>query len=445
VKGLLLRIGIDKGAGGCLAPIFRDGSFEYIPIPERCATSETRTYGHITGRSGKLLSSFVPRRLCHSVPHIDPEFETFTYGDPTLNKRRQLAKLAPGDLLVFYQGLEPEAGPDSPRIFATAYFAVKQVHDFNRIPRSEHPSILKRLSNNAHAKRLYPDDGLVIVEGDPQDSKLLPRAVILGDARDYVIQDIADSIGYSGSLRRAIGHWIEEERVGNIKKWLTIGPSILVTDDTRLFSYVLASDTGFAPNVTGGYCTLACCKPIVRRVARVGDWVVGTLPKYFGRNRLGYLMRVNETLTFDDLFNDDRFQKKKPSVDPHGDNIYYKKDGEFVQLQNNHHSEKDIEHDTKADRVLVGSLFWYFGGEAPEMPSKFYPLIKTGPSHKKITNTTLVKDLADWLHSKYRPGALGIARDRYDSGTAGVAGPPCVRMSSMPLGGTSYEVDEARD
>jgi len=97
VKGLLLRIGIDKGVGGCLAPIFRDGSFEYIPIPERCATSETRTYAHITGRSGKVLADFVPRRLHNSVPHIDPEFETFTYGDPTPNKRRQLARLARGE------------------------------------------------------------------------------------------------------------------------------------------------------------------------------------------------------------------------------------------------------------------------------------------------------------------------------------------------------------
>jgi len=128
-------------------------------------------------------------------------------------------------------------------------------------------------------------------------------------------------------------------------------------------------------------------------------------------------MRVNETLTFDRFFNDDRFQKKKPSVDPHGDNIYYKKDGEFVQLQNNHHSEKDIEHDTKADRVLVGSLFWYFGEEAPDIPPKFYPLIKTGPSHKKVTDTRLIRGLVEWIHSKCRPGVLGKSRNGCYSST----------------------------
>src|SRR5207237_1564496 len=33
-KALLLRVGIDRGAGGILAPIFPDGSFEYVPPPE---------------------------------------------------------------------------------------------------------------------------------------------------------------------------------------------------------------------------------------------------------------------------------------------------------------------------------------------------------------------------------------------------------------------------
>ena len=44
MKGLLLRVGIDKGSGGCLAPIFRDRSFEYIPIPETLATTERKVY-----------------------------------------------------------------------------------------------------------------------------------------------------------------------------------------------------------------------------------------------------------------------------------------------------------------------------------------------------------------------------------------------------------------
>ena len=45
MKALLLRVGIDKGTDGALAPIFKDGSFEYIPISEGDPESkEDRTY-----------------------------------------------------------------------------------------------------------------------------------------------------------------------------------------------------------------------------------------------------------------------------------------------------------------------------------------------------------------------------------------------------------------
>jgi len=32
MKAMLLRVGIDKGTDGILAPIFNDRTFEYIPI-----------------------------------------------------------------------------------------------------------------------------------------------------------------------------------------------------------------------------------------------------------------------------------------------------------------------------------------------------------------------------------------------------------------------------
>lgn len=52
----------------------------------------------------------------------------------------------------------------------------------------------------------------------------------------------------------------------------------------KLFSYVVAEDRGFAPNPTGGYCTLANCKcrhegirwRNIVELAKVGDWIVGT-------------------------------------------------------------------------------------------------------------------------------------------------------------------------
>jgi hypothetical protein len=47
---------------------------------------------------------------------------------------------------------------------------------------------------------------------------------------------------------------------------------------TRLFSYVVQTDYGSAPNPFWNACTLVICKPKIRRSARVGDWIVGTGP-----------------------------------------------------------------------------------------------------------------------------------------------------------------------
>ena len=42
-----------------------------------------------------------------------------------------------------------------------------------------------------------------------------------------------------------------------------------------IYSYVLRTDDGAAPNPLWGTCTLTICKPVIRRTAKVGDWVIG--------------------------------------------------------------------------------------------------------------------------------------------------------------------------
>ena len=39
-KAVLLRVGIDSGSGGIQGPLFNDGSFEYICIPDRKGVSK---------------------------------------------------------------------------------------------------------------------------------------------------------------------------------------------------------------------------------------------------------------------------------------------------------------------------------------------------------------------------------------------------------------------
>ena len=65
----------------------------------------------------------------------------------------------------------------------------------------------------------------------------------------------------------------------------------------RLFSYVVASDSGFAPNPFWGILTLACCKPRIRLSAEPGDLLVGLTPSGLG-NAVMYVARVEGKLTF---------------------------------------------------------------------------------------------------------------------------------------------------
>ncbi len=413
MRALLLRVGIDKGrsSGGCLAPIFSDATFEYIPIIEGCDSSETRTYSSMKTANGSPVLAFVPATIRDRHPHYDPEFESYTYGDPTPNKRRQLLQLKKGDLLVFYAGLDPQTKADVPRLFVIGYFTVRRVHDFDCLTPAELTSLREKLRNNAHIKRHHIDDGLVIVEGDPGESQLLSRALPLGDAFSFALRDLCEVTGYKGSLLRAIGHWADGQYSLRTKMYLEAGVPALVESDSHLFSYVLATDAGFAPNVGGGYCTLACCKPEIRRTARVGDWVMGTMPHRFGGERLSYLMRVGETLSFDEYFADARFQRKKPAFHPDGDNIYSVTDGSFVQMENRHHGIDEMAHDTRVNRVLVGSLFWYFGEDAPGLPSQLWSAIRRGRGHRRVRDCDLVRAVVSWVSSRYRPGLMGRPRD----------------------------------
>ncbi len=126
MKIAMLRVGIDMGAGGILGPLFKDGTFEYIPIPDEIGRDE-RTYGNTTGRHGLKLIDFFPTaqkgRVSKQSIHFDPEFSTFTYGDPT-SPKAGLRHLEKGDLLVFYCGLEGWDFKSPPSLYLMGYFEI---------------------------------------------------------------------------------------------------------------------------------------------------------------------------------------------------------------------------------------------------------------------------------------------------------------------------------
>lgn len=192
----------------------------------------------------------------------------------------------------------------------------------------------------------------------------------------------------------------------------------------KLSSYTIDRDFGFAPNPFWNFCTLATCKPNIRGFAEVGDFIIG-----FGGSRtlksgkLIYVMCVEEIMTFEQYWADDRFQIKKPNVygslkAQYGDNIYHKDSkGAWIQ-ENSHHGHgngdsknSNLKNDTKYDRVLISkNEWWYFGDQAVDIPLGFERFI-----HKRNHKNFYLEDLSlfiDWIKNKYTTkGRLGIPNE----------------------------------
>lgn len=181
----------------------------------------------------------------------------------------------------------------------------------------------------------------------------------------------------------------------------------------KIYSYVVRYDSGFAPNPFGEFCTLATCKPRIRKKIQIGDWVIGTgSVENAGNEKLIYAMKIEENLTFDEYWEDKRFQYKKVNwnssnpIDKLGDNIYWKdKNGIFHQTPSKH-SNKDgtenkelLKHDLSGEYVLISKNFYYFGKSAINIPEGYKNFIKKGPGHKSNFTNDEISIFTNWLNS----------------------------------------------
>lgn len=188
-----------------------------------------------------------------------------------------------------------------------------------------------------------------------------------------------------------------------------------------VFSYVVEHDLGFAPNPFHGVCTLACCKPDIRKKAEVGDYVLGTGAVKPGlRGYLTFWMRVDEIQTFDQYWRDRRFRRKKPVMSGttlmrYGDNIYYKDEKNKLRQLDSFHSREDgsvslgdLKRDTrKTDKVLISRTFAFWGKSGIKIPDHLAGFLKAGPGHRCNFTDEAVQQLLAWLGSLGQRGYIG--------------------------------------
>jgi hypothetical protein len=239
-NAVLLRVGIDSGCGGIQGPLFGDGSFEFVCIPDNKRVS-IHTYGNSFGRDGKSVVQYFPEsrriRMAAQHVHVDPEWETFTYGDPATPKR-SLRALEPGDVLIFYCGLQRWDAHDGwhkddrPALYLAGFFEVAlagMARDF------DNDVLVSEFGKNFHVRYRtvfeQQRNDLVLVKGGP-GSRLFKRAYRISSGGTNrsgkplkvlspAMRKVFGSFGGRVSIQRSPPRWVESAFVSSAIRFLS--------------------------------------------------------------------------------------------------------------------------------------------------------------------------------------------------------------------------------
>ena len=184
----------------------------------------------------------------------------------------------------------------------------------------------------------------------------------------------------------------------------------------------MADDVGFSPNPFQGFLTLANCKPCIRKSKNIGDWIAGFTSKKLNKDKVGeerliYLMKVTNKVTYKEYWNNPEFDCKKPILhsdfveDKAGDNIYKpnaEQSGGFEQIDNKNHFSEDKAHDLSGINVLISNHFFYFGGKPITIPDEIRPNVPRSQSaHGSRTyNEEKIFQLINYIETKYPMGLI---------------------------------------
>lgn len=225
---MAINVGANTNQPGFRGPIYPDGSFRFVPIPETEPTREpVPTYGELDLDG---VPGYEPAALDDQPVHLDPSFaeypccDAYTYGDPHPVKAGPIADLTPGDWLLFYATLSTATSTagsttqtiddEEPEWIAPewgAYLigAFRAEHVLTTEPPTElSPADRQRYRTNAHLRR-EPFDARVLVAGDPDQSRLFDRALPLssreaGSDPNRLVTDLSSDSGKGPWWRRPL-------------------------------------------------------------------------------------------------------------------------------------------------------------------------------------------------------------------------------------------------
>ncbi|MBX0322736.1 hypothetical protein EGH21_06800 [Halomicroarcula sp. F13] len=183
MRSVAINVGANTNEPGFRGPLYPDGTFEYIPIPESKPTAvPVPTYADLDLETD--VGSVADRPV-----HFDPEFpeaggERYTYGDEHGVKAGPISELRAGDYLFFYATLsttgDADWAPPSWGAFLVGHFRLARDAVTGEAYRSLPADERAVFASNAHVRRAE-FDARVLVLGDPDDSRLYETVVPLSE------------------------------------------------------------------------------------------------------------------------------------------------------------------------------------------------------------------------------------------------------------------------
>ena len=222
---VLLRVGIDIGIGGIHGPLFRDGTFEFIPIP---VDGHERTYGEIIGVHGKPLITYFPQalqgRFYGQTVHEDPDFRRFCYGDLGFGPKRGLRKLRRNDILLFYCGLEGWKFKRPYDLYIVGYFEVLAAGMVADLSQEDFAKYFKAHVDVKTRSLFRENNGTMILIKGTANSRLLKKAVRLScNGKDRAgrslkvlspkMQKVFGDWGGKIGIQRSTPRWVQSDHV----------------------------------------------------------------------------------------------------------------------------------------------------------------------------------------------------------------------------------------
>ena len=182
----------------------------------------------------------------------------------------------------------------------------------------------------------------------------------------------------------------------------------------RLYRYVIVTDGGDAPCTKDDLLTLATCKPVIRRLARVGDWVAAFRgqAKRNGEHAgaLVWAGRIGETVGWDDYVKrfPSRFDARystSPFPDAQGQPC---ENSTWFRKRGGYHTDAAQQERDFGHPILVFDMnkTWYFGEDPKQLSGELCELVARNQGHRINHPRHLTHAFFNWA-AQFPAGIIG--------------------------------------